>query len=189
MRLLQDEPQRRKLTGQLIWFLAWLGVTAFGLYLSPSRDGHGTHQQLGMPPCPSVLMFDRPCPGCGLTTSWTALLHGQLTHSFRAHPLGPPLYAIFAVSAIAGIVAFFRRRRIAYEEPLLTRGMIAILCGFMAFGTVRMLTTTKYASPSEKLLWHMARKGDERAAPSSPRKPSEPRETPVGSPASAGSRG
>lgn len=50
-----------------------------------------------------------PCPGCGLTRSISALVHGQLRASIDAHPLGP-IVAIWLIyfasrelySAIAG---------------------------------------------------------------------------------------
>ena len=71
----RDGVPRNKLSGQLVWFLAWVGITGFGLFLTASRELHGTHQQLGLPPCPSVAFFDRPCFGCGMTTSITSLLH------------------------------------------------------------------------------------------------------------------
>ena len=95
----------RSIAGQLVYFGCWVSVTVIGLILRPSADGHGTHQQLGLPPCPCVLIFNRPCPGCGLTTSFTALLHGRFRDAFRAHWFGPFLYLIFTATAIAACVA------------------------------------------------------------------------------------
>lgn len=78
MALLEYGYPRKALRSQLTWFASWAVITVIGAILSPEKSGHGTHQQLGLPPCPSVLFFDRPCPGCGLTTSWTALIHGHI---------------------------------------------------------------------------------------------------------------
>jgi hypothetical protein len=44
-----------------------------------------THTQLGMPPCNFVVLTGKPCPSCGMTTSF-ALLVGELgrEHHLRA---------------------------------------------------------------------------------------------------------
>lgn len=50
---------------------------------------------------PDLCLFHRflhlPCPTCGLTRSWAALLHGEFGASFRFHLLGPPLLAGLAI--------------------------------------------------------------------------------------------
>lgn len=38
-------------------------------------------------PCVFLRLFAVPCPGCGMTRAWEALLHGQLTVAFAYHPL------------------------------------------------------------------------------------------------------
>jgi hypothetical protein len=43
----------------LLGVLVMVGV---GLYLSPDPAGHGTHQQLGLPPCTIHFLTGRPCP-------------------------------------------------------------------------------------------------------------------------------
>ncbi len=43
--------------------------------------------------CPFLRLTGRPCPTCGLTRSWSALLHGDLAASFRFHAWGPLLLA------------------------------------------------------------------------------------------------
>src|SRR5437016_11758134 len=92
MALYESSDQRKRLFGQVMFFGVWLFITVVGIALRPDPSGHGTHTQLGLPPCPSVLLFDRPCPGCGLTTSFSAFLHGEIAFAFRAHPFGPIMY-------------------------------------------------------------------------------------------------
>ncbi|MGI9474277.1 MAG: DUF2752 domain-containing protein, partial [Rubripirellula sp.] len=53
--------------------------------LSPSQQGLGTHQQLGLPPCSMRVMFGIRCPGCGMTTSWSHFTRGQFTQSMQAN--------------------------------------------------------------------------------------------------------
>ena len=61
MALYEGTDVRKRLSGQLTFFFVWLFVTVVGLCLHADPSGHGTHTQLGMPPCPSVLLFNRPC--------------------------------------------------------------------------------------------------------------------------------
>ncbi|GEM_PF-845771 len=132
---------RRRLAGHLLWFLGWLGVTVFAIFLTPSAQGHGTHQQLGLPPCPSVLAFNRPCPGCGLTTSFTALLHGDFAASWKANPFGPIFYVLWAASAWACLYGYWKCRRFNTDGPLASRTLTALVAVFFAFGIVRFFTT------------------------------------------------
>lgn len=150
MRLLEPAGHRRALLGQLLWFLLWLGITAFGVFLSADPAGHGTHQQLGLPPCPTVLLFNRPCPGCGLTTSWTATMHGQLGLAFRAHPLGPIAYLLFTASAWVSIWAYANVRRVRTESRALNWLVGTFAIFFLVFGIVRMAVTTGYSTARER---------------------------------------
>lgn len=51
------------------------------------------------PSCVFRRAFHIPCPGCGLTRSFAALWHGNLSASFHFHPLGLPLFALMAMGA------------------------------------------------------------------------------------------
>lgn len=64
------------------------GVLAMALYLSPSPAGHGTHQQLGLPPCNFLAVFKVPCLSCGMTTSFSHVVRGHLLDGFAAQPFG-----------------------------------------------------------------------------------------------------
>ena len=144
MALYEAVESKRKIAGQLIYFVTWAMVTFIGACLHASPTGHGTHEQLGLPPCPSVLFFSRPCPGCGLTTSWTALIHGNLSFAFHAHPLGPVLYAFFTVTAFMALRGWIRSQRLNLETPSFNRAMMVAALAFFAFGLVRMATTPNY---------------------------------------------
>ena len=147
-----EPSNKREASSQLIWFLVWLGVTSVALYLTPNASGHGTHQQLGMPPCPSVLMFSRPCPGCGLTTSWTAFVHGQFGMAFKAHPLGPIFYMLFSAGALVGFYGWLKDLRFRADAAWANRGVTAFVVIFLGFGFLRMLLTPDFAMPSEQWL-------------------------------------
>jgi hypothetical protein len=149
MALFEPAANRRAIAGQLTWFLAWAGITVIGAILSPSPQGHGTHEQLGLPPCPSVLLFDRPCPGCGLTTSFTATIHGQFAAAFHAHPLGPILYLVFTVSAWLALYGFKNQLRLDTSGKRFTLWAGAAAIVFFAFGVLRWIDSPNYASPGE----------------------------------------
>ncbi|MER3497046.1 MAG: hypothetical protein C4320_10030, partial [Armatimonadota bacterium] len=119
--------------------------------LQPDPAGHGTHRQLGLAPCPCAVIFNRPCPGCGLTTSWTALVHGMVGLAFRAHPLGPLLFGLFTVWAALGLRGALTGRQLNFSHPPLHRLMVAVAVIFFTFGLARFLLVNDYATMSEQL--------------------------------------
>ncbi len=147
-----DFRSNRERWQQSLWFFGWLFVTGIAAFLQPSVDGHGTHQQLGLPPCPSVLFFDRPCPGCGLTTSWTAFVHGHFAESFHAHPLGPFLYLFFTATAVMSAVGALRGVRLMTESNAWSRVISTTVIIVFGFGIVRMVLTPNYATPTEQAI-------------------------------------
>ena len=89
---------RIRLRGALVALPCWaLIVTAF--LLSPRAGGYGTHRQLGFPSCSFAARTRLPCPTCGMTTSMTAMSHGDVAAAFDAQPFGVVLF--LAVSAVA----------------------------------------------------------------------------------------
>lgn len=83
------------------WVQGWLLLMAAGftailgvaLWLSPyNADGSprlmATHTQMGLPPCNMVVLTGKPCPACGMTTSFALLAHGDVLASLRANWVG-----------------------------------------------------------------------------------------------------
>lgn len=152
MALLEFGYPRKELRSQMTWFASWLAVTTIGAVLTPDKSGHGTHQQLGLPPCPSVLVFDRPCPGCGLTTSWTAFIHGNFAEAFHAHPLGPPLYLLYTFTAVLSLFGFARGARFGSDSKEFTYITWTAVSIFMTFGIVRMAITPHFGTAAEHVM-------------------------------------
>lgn len=75
--------------------LAWLLV---GATLTPDPSGMGTHRQMGLPPCGWIVAFGKPCPTCGMTTSFTNAVHGHFLASFE----GQPFATLLALAVSAG---------------------------------------------------------------------------------------
>lgn len=84
---------------------AWMVLSPVGLarILEPSREGVGTHTQLGLPPCTFLYLTGIPCPFCGMTTSWTHAAHLDVFSAVRTQPMGVVLFALtlaFGVSLL-----------------------------------------------------------------------------------------
>lgn len=79
-------------------------------FLEPSPEGMGTHRQLGLPPCSFVRMFGKPCPACGMTTSWSHFMRGSFVRSATANPGGLMLAVIAMLASPWLIVSGIRGR-------------------------------------------------------------------------------
>ena len=104
--------------------LAAAPLLAAAIVLTPSKEGMGTHQQLGLPPCTFLYVTGIPCPFCGMTTSWTHAAHGDLLASFVTQPMGLVLFLVdvaFAVVLLARAItggAAFRPDRFLALVPV-----------------------------------------------------------------------
>lgn len=87
---------------------AFLGIMALGLivvlgvaaWLRPYDEtgrpySQATHTQLGMPPCNMMLLYGKPCPSCGMTTSFALLAHGDVVNSLKANWVGTLMAAFW----------------------------------------------------------------------------------------------
>jgi len=99
--------------------LACLAVLAVAAYLSPDSQGHGTHEQLGMPRCSWVVTFDKPCPTCGMTTSFAYAADGNLLTSLITQPFG----ALLAVATASAFWVFLHGALFASRVGRLFRPM------------------------------------------------------------------
>lgn len=79
--------------------------TLFGVAakLKPDPSGHGTHQQLGLPPCTFQFFLGIPCPTCGFTTTWSLMMHGRWWQAVQTN-LGGALLWLF--TAVCGVWMF-----------------------------------------------------------------------------------
>ncbi|MFZ4081363.1 MAG: DUF2752 domain-containing protein [Pirellula sp.] len=86
-----------------------LGIAA---WLTPNPSGLGTHQQLGLPPCTSLMVLGIRCPACGMTTSWALMIEGRIPEALAANLGGSLLFvvAFLSVPLIAWIVWTGNRR-------------------------------------------------------------------------------
>jgi hypothetical protein len=85
---------RWALVAAALGLLAVLGVAR---WLRPDPRGYGTHEQLGLDPCPFRGLTGRPCPACGLTTAFAWSVRGEWVRAARANPAGGVLAGACAV--------------------------------------------------------------------------------------------
>jgi hypothetical protein len=76
-------------------------VFAVAFWLNPYEpDGTprtmATHTQLGAPPCNFYVMSNKPCPACGMTTSFALLVRGDVAASLRANWAGTLIAVLWA---------------------------------------------------------------------------------------------
>lgn len=81
---------------QAVVALALTAALAAGLLLTPSPAGTGTHTVLGLPPCGMLVVTGRPCPTCGVTTSFVLAAHGRLGEALANQPFGLLVFVLTA---------------------------------------------------------------------------------------------
>ena len=105
--------------------LGLLALLAVAAFLKPDPRGLGTHQQFGLPPCTFRFFFGRPCPSCGMTTSWAHLVRGQLIGALRASVGGTLLGALAVVGVPWLVVSAARGRWLGWGPNGTTVGWVA----------------------------------------------------------------
>jgi hypothetical protein len=108
-------PERNRLrwfqrVGLAVAAAALVSLLVTARTLTPDEHGHGTHQQLGLPPCTFYMIFGRPCPACGMTTSWAWLLRGNVIQAAEANAGGAMLAMLSIVAAPWMLISAIRGR-------------------------------------------------------------------------------
>lgn len=102
--------------GALLLFAAGLvAIFVIAIRINPyDEDGEplrmGSHTRLGMPPCEFYVIFHKPCPSCGLTTSFALLMHGDVWNSLRANAVGTVMALFFLALIPWSLYITFRGR-------------------------------------------------------------------------------
>lgn len=156
---LDETPLRVPQAPLKIWVRAALLAVAGGIIavfvvahrLSP-YDSAGqplrmaAHEQLGLPPCHFVRYVGRPCPTCGMTTSFALLMKGDLAASWRANCAGT-LFAFWlmvlvpwgAISAVRGHWLFGRKVEYWLLGGIIGTVLIALLRWIIVVGVPWLL--------------------------------------------------
>ena len=113
-----------------------LAVLVLAARLSPSPSGIGSHQSVGLQPCQFLVSTKLPCPSCGMTTSFTWFVRGNLLASVYVQPMGAVLAAINAVCAWGGLYVAATGRPV-YRVLKLLPGryyLVLLFVGVLAWG-------------------------------------------------------
>jgi hypothetical protein len=135
------------LVGRGNWssYLTWavlfsgpLAVLITAAMLTPDPAGHGTHTQLGLPPCGFLVFTGYPCPGCGLTTSFSHMIRLQIFGAAQANPFGILLFTATAVMVPLALMGIIRRMPVIDTLDRLHAEKIAIglsILSLLVWGT------------------------------------------------------
>lgn len=110
-----------------------LALLATAACLRPDPTGRGTHQQLGLPPCTFAFLVGRPCPSCGMTTSWSYLLRGHPLRAVQANA-GGVLLGLTAMAAAPWLMIYSLRGRPLGSRP--NDAVLVVLALSVAFVTL-----------------------------------------------------
>ena len=104
--------ERGTWVSRLTWLVLWVIPTAVvftAMRLTPSAAGHGTHTQLGLPPCGFLVFTGYPCPGCGLTTAFAHMVRLEVVGAARANPFGILLFMVSFTTIWVSLVGFVKK--------------------------------------------------------------------------------
>lgn len=97
---------------RFFWLVAGvcaLIVLGLSVWLKPDPRGIGTHEQLGLPPCGFVQMFEGvPCPSCGFTTTFALAAHARPLDAIHNQPFGFVLFLLTVAAAPIALLASLR---------------------------------------------------------------------------------
>lgn len=82
-----------------------------------------------------------PCPGCGLTRSFSYAVRGRIYESWMFHPFGPFLLAMFLAVAVVSLLPATRHARLTAvmeRHSRLSRAVfIVLVVAFCSYGFLR----------------------------------------------------
>ena len=125
-------PRGARLAGMLTALPCW-AILAVGLSLTARGKGDGTHVQMGLPECRTMVVNGVPCPTCGLTTSITAAAHGDFAASARANAFGTVLFFAIVLAGVIGILQAASGRNLLGR---IFRRRWWFLCGILITGVL-----------------------------------------------------
>ena len=127
-----------------------LVIFAIAIKLDPYlSDGSprvlATHRQLGLPPCTFLEVTHVPCPACGMTTSFSLLIRGDVANSLRANWAGT-LLAAFCLAVIPwGIYAVVRGRSLFVRSlEKASIGVVVMVLGLAMVRWVVVVALTRF---------------------------------------------
>ena len=98
-------------------------------------------QGAGVPICLFRYLTGLPCPGCGLTRSFSCILHGDFVRGYDYHPFGYLLLPLFLLAALTLFIPRSLSSRledsVRGHQSQLRHLYMTLIYGFIAFGAIR----------------------------------------------------
>ena len=105
-------------------------VLTIARVVSPSPNGFGTHQQLGLPPCFFHKLTGIPCPTCGMTTSFAHTVRLHFYEAFITQPFG--MLACVLMALLIPLSFVLMQRRVSWMKLMTARGSDAVMYALLA---------------------------------------------------------
>jgi hypothetical protein len=127
--------------------LGLFGVFGVAMWLNPYDDDGSprrlqTHTQLGFQPCTFYKLTGKPCPSCGMTTSFALLMHGDLVNSLKANWVGTLMAFLGLVMIPWSLASAFRQRTLfirSMETTMITVLIVVLTLMILRWGVVLVL--------------------------------------------------
>jgi len=113
----------------LVLFTFLLTVFCLARSMEPDPRGYGTHRQLGLPECTFQMLFSIPCPGCGMTTSFSHFVRGDLWDAARVSISGLLLAIVATVVIPWSLASAVRGRLLGIKDPSIVCARLVITLG------------------------------------------------------------
>jgi hypothetical protein len=125
-----------------ILFAIPTAVVATAARLTPSPLGHGTHVQLGLPPCGFLVVTGYPCPGCGLTTAFANMAHFRPVEAAAANAFGVLLFLVTLFTIPIALTGALRGWQVVpvLERLGVERWAVVLALVSLTVWTTRLLT-------------------------------------------------
>lgn len=102
----------------LLLLIPLVGLAAWAVLarLDPAADGLGTHQQLGLAPCPTLARKGQPCPTCGMTTAAAWLARGNIQKAAGVNTAALPLCGLAVFTAFWSTASALKGRPVGFSS-------------------------------------------------------------------------
>jgi hypothetical protein len=141
------EPQQGPLVRLVCGLLAvaCMAVLFVATTILPDPSGTGTHKQLGMAPCSLLMTSGVPCMTCGMTTSYSHFVRGNILASLWTQPGGTLLAFLTACGVwVFGYVALTGLPGAGLVNRLPLGRFIFIVLGFLLLAwTYKVVMTVR----------------------------------------------
>ena len=117
---------RLLLIGWSLFLIAGFGVA---IQTNPDPRGFGTHQRFGFAPCVIRNQLSIPCPSCGMTTSFSHFVRGQIRQSAKANTAGLVLALVCVVMIPWSWISVYHKRLWLVSNP--ETGLLWLMCGLI----------------------------------------------------------